>query len=123
MDHLNGDAAPRPDPPGAEEFVFRSFNAHFDGAGSMWTMNDPLPSESPFEKHCVSFSFATNSGSQNTNNDNQDTNNDNDSVTYFISNDPPKTDNDTLTQDDELLLSMALPQHSFMVKYFQECFC
>jgi hypothetical protein len=86
----------------------------------MSTMTDPPPSESSLEKHCMSFSFAASSGSQNTNNDNQDTNNDNDSVTYFASNDPPKTDNDTLTQDNELLLSMVFPQHSFIVKYFQE---
>jgi hypothetical protein len=114
MDHLN------PDPPEAEEIVYRSFDAHFDGVGSISTMTDPPLSESPLEKHCMSFSSAANSGSQNTNTDNQDTNNDNDIVTYFTSNDQPKTNNDTLTQDDELILSMAFPQHSFMVKYFQE---
>jgi hypothetical protein len=149
-DHLNGDKAPRPDPPGTEEFVFCYFDAHFDGAGSMLTMTDPPPSESPYfdahfdgagsmstmtdsppsesplEKHCKSFSFAANPGSWNTYNDNRNTNNDNDSITYFTSNDPPTsddppiTDNDTLTQYDKLLLSMAFPQHSFMVKYFQE---
>jgi hypothetical protein len=66
------------DPPSSESPYF---DAHFDGAESMSTMTDPPPSESPLEKHCMSFSFAANSGSWNTNNDNQDTNNDNESIT------------------------------------------
>ncbi len=47
MDKLKDDMGPRPNPPGAEDFVFRYVDAHFDGTGSMSTMTNPPPSQFP----------------------------------------------------------------------------
>ncbi len=71
MDNLKDDMDPRPNPPGSEDSVFLYVDAHFGGAGSMSTMTDPPPSQSPSEKHCVSFSLATNSAAWSMNYDNR----------------------------------------------------
>jgi hypothetical protein len=120
MDNLKDDMGPRSDPPGTEDFVFWYVDAHFDGVGSMSTMTNPPPSQFPLEKHCVSFSSATNSAAWTTNNDNQNTINNNDAIALLTSADPPINNNATLSPDDEVLLSMVFPQHSLMVTDFQE---
>jgi hypothetical protein len=108
--------ARKPDPPGGEAFVVRHFNTYLDCAGSMstMTMTDPPPSESPSDKQCVSFSVAKKYGARNCNNSDED------STADFCSNDQLPRDSDTLSSDDELLKSMAFPQHSFMAKYIYE---
>ncbi len=85
MDNLKDDMGPRPDLPGTEDFVFWYIDAHFDGAGSMSTMTNPPPSQFPLEKHCVSFSLATNSAAWTTNNDNKNTINDNNAIALLTS--------------------------------------
>jgi hypothetical protein len=120
MDNLKDDMGPRPDLPGTEDFVFQYIDAHFDGVGSMSTMINPLPSQFPLEKHCVSFSLTTNSAAWTTNNDNQNTINDNDAIALLTSADPPINNNATVSPDNEVLLSMVFPQHSLMVTHFQE---
>ncbi len=42
MDSLKG-IAPRNDPPGSLDFVFRYIDANFEGAGTISTMTDPPP--------------------------------------------------------------------------------
>ncbi len=90
MDNLKDYMGPHPDPPGTEDFVFWYVDDHFDGVVSMSTMTDPPPSQFPLEKHCVSFTLATNSAAWTTNNDNQNTINDNDAIALLTSADPPK---------------------------------
>jgi hypothetical protein len=86
----------------------------------MSTMTNPPPSQFSLEKHCVSFTLATNSAAWTTNNDNQNTINDNDAIALPTSADPPINNNATLSPDNEVLLSMVFPQHSLMVTHFQE---
>jgi hypothetical protein len=104
MDNLNSDMARKPDPPGGEDFVVRHFDAYLDCAGLMSTMTmmDPPPSESPSDnkRNCDS--------------------NDEDSTADLCSNDQLPMDSDTLSSDDELLMSMTFQQHSFMAKYIHE---
>ncbi len=47
-------------------------------------------------------------------------NNDKDNTVDIISNDWLINDNHLSSPHDELLMSMAFPQHSFMAKYFHE---
>ena len=68
----------------------------------------------------MSFSLATKSAAWTTNNDNQNTINDNDAIALLTSADPPINNNATLSPDNEVLLSTVFPQHSLMVKHFQE---
>jgi hypothetical protein len=113
MDILNDDVAPMPDPPGSLDFVFQYIDANFDGAGTISTMTnpppiqspsekhcvscslapnswtDPPPIQSPLEKHCVSCSSAHNSPAWTTNNYKQNTKNDNDASALLTSDDPP----------------------------------
>lgn len=42
-DCLKGNIAPRNDPPGSFDFVFRYIDANFEGAGTISTMTDPPP--------------------------------------------------------------------------------
>jgi hypothetical protein len=72
------------------------------------------------EKHHVSCSSAPNSPTWTTNNYKQNTNNDNDATALLTSDDPPTNNNATLSPDNEVLLSTVFPQHSLMVKHFQE---
>ncbi len=46
--------------------------------------------------------------------------NDEESTADLCSNDQLPRDSDTLSSDDELLMSMTFPQHSFMAKYIHE---
>jgi hypothetical protein len=120
MDNLNSVMSPRPDPRGSSYFVFRYVDANFDGAGTASTITDHPPIKSPSEKHCVSCSSAPNSPTWPTNTNKLNTNNDNDATALSTSEDPPTNNNATLSLDDEVLLSMVFPQHSLMVKHFQE---
>jgi len=61
MDSLKGNIASRNDPPGSLDFVFRYIDGNFEGAGTISTMNDPPPIQSPSEKHRVKCSLAPNS--------------------------------------------------------------
>jgi hypothetical protein len=104
MDNLNSDMARKPGPPGGEDFVVCHFYAYLDCAGSMSTMTmmDPPPSESPSDnkRNCDS--------------------NDKDSTADLCSNDQLPMDSDTLSSDDELLMSTTFEQQSFMAKYIHE---
>ncbi len=84
------------------------------------SLTDPPPIQYPLEKHHVSCSSAPNSPTWTTNNYKQNTNNDNDATALLTSDDPPTNNNATLSLDNEVLLSTVFPQHSLMVKHFQE---
>jgi hypothetical protein len=76
-------------------------------------LTDPPPSETPLDKRYVSFLVTTNTGSYTTNN--------NEGSTPDVSlNDPPLMNNDTLSTDDALLLTVSFPYHSFMAKYIHD---
>jgi hypothetical protein len=158
MDNINGDMARKPDPPGGEGFVLCYIDSCFDSAGSMSTMTDQPPSETPLDKCCVSFLVTANTGSCTANNDKGSTpdvssndlltdpppsetpldkqcvsffvttntglctaNNDEGSTPDVSSNDLPMMNNDTLSTDDALLLTVSFPYHSFMAKYIHDC--
>ncbi len=77
-------------------------------------LTDPPLSETPLDKCCVSFSVTANTGSCTANNDEG-------STPDVSSNDPPMMNNDTLSTDDALLLTVSFPYHSFMAKYIHDC--
>jgi hypothetical protein len=113
MDNINDDMAHKPDLPGDEDFVVCYIDSHFNNAGKMSTMTNPPLRLSPLDKRCVSFSVITTSCTGTKNNEEG-------CSSDVSSNDPPMMDNDTLSPDDALLLTMSFPHHSFMVKYIHE---
>ncbi len=65
-------------------------------------LTDPPPSETPLDKRCVSFLVTTNTSLCTANNDKG-------STPDVNSNDPPMMNNDTLSTDDGLLLTVSFP--------------
>jgi hypothetical protein len=104
MDNINGNMARKPDPPGADYFEVSRVKSHFESDCSVSTMTgDPPPSEFPPANRSKCSQFTKNEvGRSPVGCSPADT-----------SNDPPMTDEDSLS-------TVSFPYHSFMVKNIKE---
>ncbi len=62
MDNYTRDNSPRPDPPGSSDFVFQRYiDANLDGGmGTLSTLTNPPPIQSPFDQHRLSCTSVPN---------------------------------------------------------------
>ena len=104
MDNINGNMARKPDPPGAADyFEVCRVKSHRESDCSVSIMTDPPPSESHPANISTCSQFINNEVSCSPV----------DCSPADISNDPPMT-------DDASLSTISFPYHSFMVKYIKE---